>query len=66
MTASLRDSSSNADITNESFLNAYDKLNISKINQAKNTKKVSWDQLVLIFNELKIPLCDAPEAKVSE
>ena len=55
---------SKGDISNESFLNAYDKLGISKINQANNTKKVSWDQMILIFSELEIPLCAAPIDKV--
>ena len=57
---------SNGDISNESFLNAYDKLGISKINQANNTKKVSWDQMIQIFSELKVPLCAAPRDKVSK
>ena len=57
--------SSNGDISNESFLNAYDKLGISKINQANNTKKVSWDQITQIFSELQVPLCPSP-AEVSK
>ena len=57
---------SKGDISNESFLNAYDKLGISKINQSNNTKKVSWDQMIQIFSELKVPLCAAPRDKVSK
>ena len=66
LSSDFKMTSPNADISNESFLNAYDKLNISKINQAKNTKKVSWDQMILIFSELNVPLCAAPIAKVSK
>ena len=51
-------------ITNESFLKAYDNLKLSIINQKRKTKKISWEQLLQIFTDLKVDLCDVPTDKV--
>ena len=53
-------------ITNESFLKAYDDLKLSIINQKRKTKKVSWEQILQIFTDLKVDLCDVPTEKVSK
>ena len=53
-------------ITNESFLKVYDNLKLSIINQARKTKKVSWEQILQIFTDLKVDLCDVPTDKVSQ
>ena len=53
-------------ITNELFLTVYDHLNISQINQSRNTKRVSWDQMQNIFFELEIDLRTIPTEKVSK
>ena len=53
-------------ITNELFLQVYDHLNISQINQSRNTKRVSWDQMQNIFFELEIDLRTIPTEKVSK
>ena len=53
-------------ITNESFLKVYDNLKLSIINQARKTKKVSWEQILQIFTDLKVDLCDVPTEKVSK
>lgn len=53
-------------ITNDSFLKVYDNFKFSLINQARNTKKLHWDQTVQIFKQLNVDLCDVPTDKVSQ
>ena len=51
-------------ITNEAFLKIYDDLKLSIINQKRNTKNLTWDQIVQIFTQLKVDFCDVPNDKV--
>ena len=53
-------------ITNELFLKVYDHLKLSEINQSRNTKRVSWDQMEHIFFELEIDLRTKPTETVSK
>ena len=62
----MASSNGNLIITNQTFLTAYDELKISAINQAKNTRTVSWDQLCQIFEKIKVNLCDVPTDTVSQ
>ena len=52
-------------ITNEAFLKKYDDLEFSATNQKKNTKTLSWEQIIQIFSEINVDLCDVPTDKVS-
>ena len=62
----MASSNGNLIITNQTFLTAYDELKISVINQAKNTRTVSWDQLCQIFAKINVNLCDVPTDTVSQ
>ena len=53
-------------ITNEAFLKTYDDLKLSIINQKRNTKNLTWDQICQIFTQLKVEFCDVPNDKVSQ
>ena len=53
-------------ITNEAFLKTYDDLKLSIINQKRNTKNLTWDQIRQIFTQLKVEFCDVPNDKVSQ
>ena len=53
-------------ITNELFLQVYDHLKLSEINQSRKTKRVSWDQMENIFFELEIDLRIKPTEKVNK
>ena len=51
-------------ITNQEFLDAYDKLGFSQINKSRKSATLTWDEITQIFNEIKVELHSQPTQKV--
>ena len=51
-------------ITNQEFLDAYEKLDFSQYNQSRKSATLSWDEITQIFNEIDVELHSQPTQKV--
>ena len=51
-------------ITNQEFLDAYEKLGFAKYNQSRKSASLTWDEITPIFDEINVELHSQPTQKV--
>ena len=56
---------SEAIITNQSFLEAYEKLNLARINVSSKSSSPSWEDILKVFTVIGIKINPPPTDQVS-
>ena len=51
-------------ITNQEFLDAYEKLDFAQYNKSRKSATLSWNEITQIFDEINVELHSQPTQKV--